>query len=348
MNETGMNETGKPTDQTIMFATAFYHSSGKAPNAWTFSERSKLEMYYRCMVVCYASLRRFYPGASLVLFSNRELPEPFNAQLKSLGVVTEACGERYVGDRAFSNGFPGCLYTLDVLETLARKPPAGIDTLVLIDSDCVVRQRLGGLDEIGKGAGCIYAYEPGYPTNMLANGQSRASLTLALSYLSNHLIPNPIPLYGGEFLMAPIKLLPRLAENIERFWVWMKTQGKDLFGDQLTEEHVLSVALADRDLDVRSTTWHVKRIWTADAFSTVNGNESAIAIWHLPAEKKKGFPALYKHCQRYGSFSELSDAGFDSLVDEAVPLQLRIRNYPGKQLALRLRNVARLLVTGRA
>lgn len=343
-----MSETSNAADQSILFATAFYHSSGKAPNAWTISERAKLEMYYRCMVVCYASLRRLYPQAHLVLYSNRELPDPFDTQLKSFGVVTEACAERYVGDKAFGNGFPGCLYTLDVIETLARKPPVGIDTLVLIDSDCVVRQRLEGLEEFGQGAGRMVAYEPGYPTNMVANGQSRASLTLALSYLSNHLIPDPIPLYGGEFLLASIKSLPRLADNIERFWTWMRTQGRETFGDQLTEEHVLSAALADRDLDVRSTTRYVKRIWTADAFSTVDGNESAIAIWHLPAEKKKGFVSLYKYCQRHGGFSELSDVEFASLVDKAIPLQQRTRLYPGKQVALRLRNAARLLVTGRA
>lgn len=343
-----MSETVNLADQTILFATAFYHSSGKAPNAWTLSERAKLEMYYRCMVVCYASIRRLYPGARLVLFSNRELPEPFNGQLRSLGVVTEACGERYVGDRTFNNGFPGCLYTLDVLDALAKSPPEGIGTLVLIDSDCIVRRRLEGLEAPGGESVSLHAYEPGYPTNMLANGQSRASLTLALGYMSNRLVPSPVPLYGGEFLIAPIKSLPRLAENVERFWTWMGTQGKEIFSDQLTEEHVLSVALADGELDVRSTTRDVKRIWTADAFSTVDGNEAAIAIWHLPAEKKKGFARLYKYCQRHGGFADLSDAEFFALVDEAVPLQRRSRAYPGRQMALRLRNAARLLVTGRA
>ena len=343
-----MSARGSLADHALLFATAFYHASGRAPNAWTFSERAKLEVYYRCMVVCYASLRRCYPGARLVLFSNRELPEPFNGHLRSLGVSTEACGERYVGDKAFSNGFPGCLYTLDVIDALAGTPPAGIETLVLIDSDCIVRQRLADPEEVGGGEGRIYAYEPGYPTNMVANGQSRASLTLALSYMSGHLVPAPVPLYGGEFLAAPVKRLPRLAQNVERFWAWMKTQGRDVFGEQLTEEHVLSVALADTGLDVRSTTRQVKRIWTADAFNTVEGNEAAIAIWHLPAEKKKGFRDLYNYLQTHRDFADLSDEAFAALVDKAVPLQNRIRHYPGKQAALRLRNVARLLVTGRA
>jgi hypothetical protein len=344
-----MNKNHSQVDQTVMFATAFYYSAGKAPNAWTLSENSKLAMYYRCMVVCYASLRRLYPEATLVLFSNRELPEPFNAQLKSLEVATELCGNHYVGDSNFSNGFPGCLFTLDVIETLANKPPPNIKALVLIDSDCVARLRMDPMlaDLAGKGKN-IYAYPPGYPVTMLANGQSRASLTLALSYLSNRLIANPIPLYGGEFLGIAIKELPHVAKNIETFWTWMKAQGTEIFGRELTEEHVLSVALADPEMLVRSDAQLVKRIWTADVFSTVDGSENGIAIWHLPAEKKKGFSRLYQYCQRHGGFSHLEDTEFLALVDKLIPLQHRNQNYPGKKLILRLRNTARTLVTGRA
>lgn len=342
-----MSQLEMTADQTVLIGTAFYHSSGKAPNGWTLSERAKFEMYYRCMVVCYASVRRSYPGARLALYSNRELPAPFNTQLAALGVITEACGERYVSDPSFSNNFPGCLYTLDVIDTLAKSAPVGIDTVVLIDSDCVMRTRIAASDAISQGADKVYAYEPGYPTNMLANGQSRASLTLALSYFLNRLVAEPISLYGGEFLATPMTLLPRLSTNIESFWDWMKARGVRMFGSQITEEHVLSVALADSSIQVQSATGDVKRIWTADAFSTVDGTESEIPIWHLPSEKKKGFRVLYKYCQRHGGFGHLNDSDFLTLVDEAFPLQRRSRHYPGKNMQTRLRSAARLLLTGR-
>lgn len=342
-----MNQPNITTDKTILFGTAFYHSPGKAPNGWTLSERAKFDMYYRCMVVCYASVRRFYPDARLVLYSNRELPEPFNTQLAALDVITEACGERYVNDPAFSNNFPGCLYTLDVIDALARSAPVGIDTVVLMDSDCVMRTRIGASAAISQGAGMVYAYEPGYPTNMLANGQSRASLTLALSYFLNRLVAEPISFYGGEFLATPMTLLPRLATNIECFWDWMKARGIGIVGSQITEEHVLSVALADPNIQVQCAMDDVKRIWTADAFSTVDGTESEIPIWHLPSEKKKGFRVLYRYCQRHGGFKHLSNSDFLALVDEAFPLQRRSRQYPGKNMKIRLRSAARLLLAGR-
>lgn len=334
-------------DKSLMFATAFFHATGRSPNAWTLSERSKLDMYYRCMVVCYASIRRLYQGAQMALFSNRELPEPFNGQLKSLGVNTVLCTSRYVDDTAFKNGFPGCLFTLDVFEYLAQQPN-DFSHLILLDSDCIVRGRLDGLlDKLGGEEEGIYAYEPGYPTNMVANGQSRASLTLALSYFSGQMIVPPIPLYGGEFYALSTKSLPQLATRIAAFWEWMKAEGILTFGDNLTEEHVMSVVLTQSRNNVHGASALVKRIWTAAVFSTVDGSESGIPVWHLPSEKKKGFVKLYQHWLDNKGFAELTDEDFRLLVDSHIPLHVGGRKYPGRTALLRLRNAGKVLVTGR-
>ncbi len=335
------------SDKSLLFATAFYHAEGRSPNAWTFSERSKLDMYYRCMVVCYASIRRLYPEAQMALFSNRELPEPFNSQLKSLEVRTMFCASCYVDDTAFKNGFPGCLFTLDVIEHLAYQQN-DFSHLILLDSDCIVRDRLDGLlDKLESNEETVYAYEPGYPTNMVANGQSRASLTLALSYFSGQMIAPPVPLYGGEFYALSAKSLEKLAMRIAVFWEWMKAEGIQIFGDNLTEEHVMSVVLAQSGNNVHGASALVKRIWTAAVFSTVNGIESGIPIWHLPSEKKKGFVKLYQHWLDYKGFAGLNNDDFKRLVDNHIPLHVGGRKYPGRTALLRLRNAGKVLVTGR-
>lgn len=335
-------------DNSLLFATAFYHAAGRSPNAWTFSERSKLNMYYQCMVVCYASLRRLYPEAQLSLFTNRELPQPYTGQLRSLAVNTVLCASRYVDDPAFKNGFPGCLYTLDVIEHLALHQHSDFSSLILLDSDCIVRYRLDGmLDKLESEEESIYAYEPGYPVNMVANGQSRASLTLALSYLSGQMIAPPMPLYGGEFYGLSAKALPKLAMRIEVFWEWMKAEGTKTFGDNLTEEHVMSVVLAQSGGNVHSASRLIKRIWTASVFSTVDGSESKIPIWHLPSEKKKGFVKLYQYWLDHNGYAELSDDDFRGLVDNIIPLHVGGRKYPGRTVMLRLRDAAKIIVTGR-
>ena len=334
-------------DRSLLFATAFYHAEGKSPNAWTISEQSKLNMYYRCMVICYASLRRLYKEAQLVLFTNQDLPEPFHSQLNSLDVKMVSCLSRFVEDSIFRNGFPGCLFTLDVIDHIANAQLAYFDCLILLDNDCIVRHRLDAMIEDLVGNQVVYAYEPGYPVNMSANGQSRESLTLALSYMQNRLIPNPIEIYGGEFYAFPAKLLPDISLRIQTFWDWMKVEGKTIFGDNLTEEHVMSVVLAMDNIKVRPAEAWVKRIWTTEHFSTVDGSEKLIPVWHLPSEKKKGFAKLYRYWLKCGGFSRLDDQVFSELIEKMVHLRkLGTSNYMRAPLS-RLKNTAKYLLTGR-
>ena len=334
-------------DSSLLFATAFYHATGKSPNAWTISEKSKLDMYYRCMVVCYASLRRLYQDSQLILFTNRTLPEPFNRQLQSLGVKTVYCASRYVDDSVFSNGFPGCLFTLDVIEHLSSTQLTDFDCLILLDNDCIIRHRLDAmLDDVTMHQ-AIYAYEPGYPVNMVANGQSRASLTLALSYMQSQIIPTPITLYGGEFYAIPAKLLPSIAQHIQTFWDWMKVDGNHVFGDNLTEEHVMSVVLAMHNNPVMSAESYVKRIWTTDHFSTVVGTESKISVWHLPSEKKKGFARLYRYWVERNGFDGLDSDGFESLINKMVPLTIASNKSLFGLILHRARSAVKYLLTGR-
>ncbi len=61
-----------PSNGRYLFATAFFHGGGKAVNAWTRTDDTKFQMYYRCMVVMFASVRRVFPDAELALFTDRE------------------------------------------------------------------------------------------------------------------------------------------------------------------------------------------------------------------------------------------------------------------------------------
>jgi hypothetical protein len=161
------------------------------------------------------------------------------------------------------------------------------------------------------------------------------------------MIMNPIPLYGGEFYALNVKSLPKLSAHIDEFWTWMKTEGIKTFGDNLTEEHVMSVALALNGGQVHDASRMVKRIWTAAVFSTVDGSESAIPVWHLPSEKKKGFVKLYQYWMKHDGFIKLSDDDFRRLVDQFIPLHVGGREYPGRTILLRLRDAAKVIVTGR-
>jgi hypothetical protein len=163
-------------------------------------------------------------------------------------------------------------------------------------------------------------------------------------YFSGQTAPSPIASYGGEFYCFPAGSLPRLAGRIRNFWEWMKSEGAGSFGNCLTEEHVMSVVLAGEKGTVHNADGLIKRIWTASNFSNVDGNESGIPIWHLPAEKKKGFVRLYRYWADNDGFSELSEGDFLRLIDKTVPLRTGGRKYPGRSLFLRLKNSAKAFV----
>lgn len=70
-----MEETDLSLSDTFpLFATAFYYAVGKLRNAWIFSKKSKLEMYYRCMVFW----GRLYLRTCPIMFNKRTLSVSFD------------------------------------------------------------------------------------------------------------------------------------------------------------------------------------------------------------------------------------------------------------------------------
>jgi len=56
------------------------------------------------------------------------------------------------------------------------------------------------------------------------------------------------------------------------------------------EAHLLSYVYPFAGYPTDRAKPYVKRIWTnRDNFSNVDGTESQLVLWHLPAEKKRGF-----------------------------------------------------------
>lgn len=336
-------KTALQPEQRTLFATAFYHTTGNTPNIYSFSTDSKFCAYYRCMVVCYASIRRNHPDAKLVLFSNQGLPEPFASQLESLDVETLVISDRYVADADFSNTFPGCLFTLDVISHLAATNGLGCDTFVILDNDCILLRPLDKLLALISRNRSFHALEIPKPACHNTNGQSRASLTLATSMLTGQLIPEPITFCGGEFYAFTSDHLQPLDKHIARFWNYMRETGKNHFGSSLTEEHVVSAALCMAEIPITAANSLIKRIWTSRYYSSVAGDESKYEIWHLPAEKKSGFSRIYNRWVRCNGFEQIPLEQFPGIIAELVRLKVMSGPMPMRSALLRLEKAVKCL-----
>lgn len=272
--------------------TAFFHIDGTAPNLKTGNEGDKLEVYCRCMIVFFASARAACPKDDLFLFTNKDLPIKYAYQLEknySVNIViisSEKCS--YVnGD--FKNSFPGCLFTLDVIDYLSKSKDfiSRYLNILFLDSDCIIKNPKGIFDDTAAVSGLVIDYE----LKHVVNGQSRASLT----EISNNFYQTSevIKYYGGEFYCIHSSAMVDLSLDIAELVAWI-SKNTETYGISFTEEHILSVVLSKGRWEVGNSNGIIKRIWTANTFNNYEPVDENLSIYHLPAEKDKLLKIIFE------------------------------------------------------
>ena len=302
---------------SVCFAAAFQHASGKAPNASTKDDRGKFNIYYKCLVVLFLSLRRVYRDQRLVLISDQKLPPFYSDCLDCLTVEQIIITPTLTN---LSSSFPGCLFTLSLLERFREFVDVQRDDLlVILDPDCVIR---AGFDDflLGLGDNRIGAYSIDYPLDRIVNGYTRNSLGQICSDIFNKGGVAPIKYYGGEFFAFPVQLLDLVNSRVKQVVLWIEENGES--SNSITEEHVLSLvlnALPERYLVVDAARI-IKRVWTSFKFRNVTGQEELLRIWHLPAEKKRGLRKVFEDAISHGLFQNYSQDDFEHVLKRRFPV----------------------------
>lgn len=267
-------------------AVAFTPAPAKQnPNLRQTNDAAALSVYYRAMFVTFASTRRWNPDVSLVLISDVAIPQPFFRLIEDLGVRSQPFPFAHRPPPGFWPTFNASLYMLDAMNYLAH---SGDKPILLLDPDIVcIRSLQSVFDRIDDTS--ILAYPTGFPVEERSQGISAIEASVIHNALDPTLTSNPVH-YGGEFYgFTPSGIAPVLAraEDAWRYGLKCWQNGERYL---VTEEHLLNYAL--RRASVRDAGMHVKRIWTAPTYRTVSGDESDLALWHLPSEKDRGFKRL--------------------------------------------------------
>ena len=289
----------------------------------TLSERQRLETYYKCIVVFFSSARRFYRKERLILFSNDVLINRYDKKLDELGVEKIVIPRTYIhysSDREIVNRFPGCLFTLDVIDYISKTNLLENNgSVCLFDSDCLFVNRIAFLDTPELQAEFLSGVRLDYPANHLVNGQSRASLSQILSLSSTDELDNKlIDYYGGEYFAYSSSISRYLSDAISKYFMTIK-RFADVYGNTYTEEHVLSFVMNSNREKIVTGGNVIKRVWTADNYHNLDGTEQNYSVMHLPAEKGRFFKQLFVFLEKDILYlSKLPDEEYKRIVFKPI------------------------------
>lgn len=276
---------------TVLVVLPFSWQVGGAeatPSVGTRRADDRLAIYLRCIVAAFASIRRWNPQARLILATDATPPLPFANDLKDVGVEMHLTPFGHLPPENFAPAFRTSMYMLDALR--ATLDIGGWEHLVVVDPDIVcIRPLEDLLDAVGGGVGAypLQNYAPDHSIN----GLSRREAGEIHRNLGDSVVDIPTH-YGGELIVVSRDCLPNILERSEVAWEDSLQRFRKGIPHFVTEEHVLSYALAE--MPVVDLSPHVRRIWTAAIYRDLRGDEMSLALWHLPSEKRRGFRKFYE------------------------------------------------------
>lgn len=248
-----------------------------SPNVRNTSLEGAAAVYLNAIEVAFASVRRFNPGLGLRLFISGDLPNCWVQRYQALGCSVEPLAFTY--RTSGPQKFKASLYMLDAVSAI-RGPT------LFIDPDVICVGNLGQLIASVRGGSAVLDLKT--DRTKVVNGLSleqadRIHQALGSCARARH--------FGGEFVYIEPAQVADVVQRVNRAWAYCMTHPRPAF---LTEEHYLSFALSESDPIDASP--FVSRIWTAHRHRRVEGIGKSTVLWHLPAEKERGFVTLSRGC----------------------------------------------------
>lgn len=306
------------TGSDTILATGFIADSGAEgtifPSAGGNSANPKVQaIYWRCLVMLFASARITNPAQRLVLFSNVEPPVvdgvSLSAVLDRYGVERRVVPLTARLDRALTPSWGNVLYFFDILADLANQP--GDTRFALVDSDVLVTGPLQPLFGLLDGAD-YGGYVINTPPEQTINGVSRTAMGEMVEALGGPAGTQPLH-YGGELFLARLGAWER-DRAVFLDLLAQAASGAGPAASVRTEEHIFSIAWPLLGITPAEASGQIKRIWTSPRWNTALPGDERLPLWHLPAEKRYGLPDLFRDLARMGWPTDMAPGEFHALA----------------------------------
>ena len=267
-------------------------------------------IYWRCVTMLMLSARVTNPDARLALFSNADPPcfggISLRQVLKEIGVEIHLVEARARLAPGTVKSFGNVLYFMDIFDSLQSEPD---DTAVLLlDCDVLLTKHIGPVFNALRSQDFAgYRLETGDDEDV--NGLTLSDMSRVATMIFGEQVNLPCQHFGGEIFGASLGSWRRHRSLFERMLDHSLSQAEGGHG-LLTEEHMFSVAFAQRGCSVFEAGAFIKRIWTSPLYNTAQRSDSDLAMWHLPAEKRYGLHDLYYAMANRGFPIDISSEEF--------------------------------------
>lgn len=256
-------------------------------------------IYWRCLLLFFATSRRFNKTQKHLLFTNTKLlpvigGKKVEQMLADLCVTVIYTDFKYKTPKGYFNLFQNQFYEFSILEYIVEHNKHQEDQYLILDSDCIFTRPVADLFEEAKSAGFI-SFEDACTADLVIHGLSRVDMKYLYEDLSGEPV-NKIPGYHlGEFFLASVKNIQTIFNGFLELWPELMRRyqlGLPKFNE---EAQTLSYLYYKNGFKASTKTDYLKRIWTNPVFyRNVEASDVDVAIWHLPSEKTFGLTRLYE------------------------------------------------------
>lgn len=250
-------------------------------------------IYWRCIATFYATSLAHNPDNPHAFFTNTDLPSVDGVDIAALfdrwgvEVVRLPISHRLPPGRVDSWG--NQFYVFDVIDHCAET--GRWPSVLVLDSDVVWTSSVEALERQVASDGVLsYVHDlVPYPAGTPVNEVMREDLA---RFMARHGGPeqDTIVYCGGEIFCATLPEVQRLADQVRPLWQAVLDGEPDV---PLEEAHLLSVLYAMNRYPLGNADAFIKRMWTTFKYHDVEPGDEQLMLWHLPAEKRSGFPDLF-------------------------------------------------------
>ncbi len=276
-------------------------NSSYFPSSKGFSSDKKTQdIYWRCLVSCMFTARKFNPSLTLAIFSNTDkLPFIDGVDLslifKKLNIDFYSTPFEFQTPPGYYEGWKNQFYEFSIFKFISQNPNFDKnDNFCLIDSDCIINGNLDKMfDDINRNGSIEYKIE--YSANQIINGNSRVDMKNIFSSLLNKEMDTVPYYYAGEYFGAKLSIIEEMMNEFEVLWPKLLSLHTQNLPRLHEEAHVLSYLYYKLNLENDIANIYIKRLWTdPTAYRNVQPEDANLLIWHLPAEKRNGFKKVFQ------------------------------------------------------